>query len=86
MMPDAFTRVEEYAFVRRLLCGCVVGVTIQDDATLHYVDTVARWKRNPKHTIERLTVEQSRNELTRTFECHPKIKGKRSWKKCLRTP
>ena len=76
-------REEGHAFVRRISCGCVVGVTIQDEDTLHYTATVARWKRNPKNVVERVTVQQARDELTRTFEHHPKIGGKRSWKRCL---
>ena len=56
----------EHAFVRRLACGHVVAVVVED-AELHYVGTVAAWKR-ARATIERVTVEDARRLLGETFE------------------
>lgn len=76
--------MSEFAFAKRLPCGCVVAVTIQDEETLHYTKTVAEWKRNPKNIIERMTVEQARAEFGQTFENHPRIGKRRNWKTCKR--
>lgn len=77
--------MNDFAFVKRIPCGCVVAVTVQDEDTLHYTQTVAAWKRNPKNIIERMTVEQAKAELERTFENHPRPTNPRprNWKLCL---
>ena len=56
----------EHAFVRRWTCGHVVAVVVEDEE-LHYVTTVAAWKRVGA-TIERVTVEDARRLLGETFE------------------
>ena len=74
--------MNDFAFAKLLPCRCVVAVTVQDEDTLHYIQTVARWKRNPKNIIERMTVEQAKAELERTLENHPRINNSRNWKIC----
>jgi hypothetical protein len=48
---------------------------------MHYVKTVAGWQRG-KLSVERMTIEQAREELGRTFERH---KG-RPWRSCQEPP
>ena len=68
------------AFSLRERCGCVVAVTVEDEH-LHYVDTVAAWRRSAKRcTVERMTVDEAREELGRTFDAE-KLRGKRHWRK-----
>ena len=78
--------MSDFAFVRREACGCVSAIVVQDDDTLHYIPTVAAWKRAKTGSVERLTVEQGREELTQTFRHHPagSRRGWKAWQACPR--
>ena len=72
-MPD-YT----HAFLKRLTCGCAVAVTVEDTDTLHYVRDVRNWQRGKvASTIERVTIEEAREEIGQTFR---RAKDKR-WKR-----
>ena len=80
--------MSDMAFALRARCGCVVSATVQDDATLHYVDIVAAWKRTIKllpdgtSTIERVTVEAAKAELARTVAAQA-ARGRRHWRTAM---
>lgn len=58
--------MSERAFLLRARCGCAEAVSVEDD-DYHYVTDVARWKRIPTATIERVSIEVAREEIGKTF-------------------
>ena len=74
--------VSEVAFGLRESCGCLVAVTVEDEH-LHYIETIAAWQRairsGAKTAIERLSIEQARQEIGRTFEAQ-RVRGKKHWR------
>lgn len=58
----------EYAYVRKLACGHVVAVVVEDVVPpFRHAQTLANWNRTAA-AVERVTVEDARRLLGETFE------------------